>query len=102
MRYSVFLQNSKKEKGYLAWVPALPMCVSEGHTREEALEKVQNRVKEILTDIVEITQVEVDIPQMSHKESDPWLEFRGMFADDPDFEDVLKEIEAYRQELDRG
>jgi len=29
---------------------------------------------------------------------DPWLEIRGMFADDQDFDDFVKEIEAYRKE----
>lgn len=101
MQYTVFLQN-KKDGGYLAWVPALPACRSEGDTREEALENIRNSLKETLTNLVEITQVEVDIPQMSRKESDPWLEFRGMFADDPDFDAFLQEIKAYRQELDHG
>ena len=34
-----------------------------------------------------------------HK-SDPWIEFEGAFADDPDFDDFLKEIEVYRKKLD--
>ena len=35
-------------------------------------------------------------------ESDPWLEIRGMFADDPHFDDFVKEIAAYRKELDEA
>ncbi len=33
---------------------------------------------------------------------DPWLEIRGMFADDPHFDDFVKEIEAYRKEVDEA
>ena len=33
---------------------------------------------------------------------DPWEKYAGMFADDPDFDDVMKEIEAYRKELDEA
>jgi len=33
-------------------------------------------------------------------ETNPWLKYAGMFADDPDFDEVLKEIEAYRKDLD--
>jgi hypothetical protein len=30
------------------------------------------------------------------------LEIRGIFADDPDFDYVMKEIEAYRKELNEA
>ena len=33
-------------------------------------------------------------------ETNPWLKYAGMFADDPDFDEVLKDIEAHRKELD--
>ena len=33
---------------------------------------------------------------------DRWLEIRGIFADDPDFDSVMKEIEAYRKELNEA
>lgn len=33
---------------------------------------------------------------------DPWLEIRGMFADDPHFDDFVKEIETYRKELNEA
>ena len=99
MQYTVFLQNSGGG-GYIAQVPSLPSCVGEGRTREEALENIRKSLKEMLENVVEITQVEVDVPEMRHPKLDTWMEFRGMFADDPDFDDFLLEIEAYRKELD--
>jgi len=35
-------------------------------------------------------------------ETNPWIKYAGMFADDPDFEEVLKDIEAHRKELDEA
>ena len=32
--------------------------------------------------------------------NNPWLQMAGIFADDPDFDDFLAEIEKYRRELD--
>jgi len=98
MHYTVFLRNGQNGR-YIAQVPFWPECASEGRTREEALENVKKTLKEMLKNVVEITQVEVDAPKMRPPKSDPWLEFRGMFADDPDFNDLLMEIETYRKEL---
>ena len=40
--------------------------------------------------------------EQENPEEDPWIKYAGMFTDDPDFEDVMKEIEAYRKELDEA
>jgi len=40
--------------------------------------------------------LELDLPKPEH----PWMKFAGMFKDDPDFEEVLADIAAYRHELD--
>ena len=98
MRYTVFLQNRKGGR-YVAWVPTLPACKGEGDTRAEALEMVQNEIKDQLMD-VEVTQVEVDLPQTTA--SDPWLEAKGMFTDGLDFEGFLAEIRRYRRAIDDG
>jgi len=34
--------------------------------------------------------------------ADPWLEIRGIFANDPDFDYVMKEIDAHRKELNEA
>ena len=98
MQYTVFLRNGKDGR-YIAQVPSWPECASEGQTRKEALENVRKTLKEMLKGVVEITQVKVDVPKTGKTKSDPWLEFRGMFADDPDFDDFMLEIKAYRKEL---
>ena len=40
MRYTVILQK-EKDGGYVATVPSLPGCVSQGDTREEALSNIR-------------------------------------------------------------
>ena len=40
MRYTVILQK-EEDGGYVATVPVLPGCVSQGDTREEALKNIE-------------------------------------------------------------
>lgn len=72
-------------------------CQVQGATKEEAL----NKLRQLLTSRLqnkEIVSLDIEIPQSQH----PWLKFAGMFKDDPDFEDVLADIEAYRREVDEN
>ena len=43
MKLRVVLEPSE-EGGYTALVPSLPGCISEGETREEALENIQEAI----------------------------------------------------------
>ncbi|MBC8230340.1 hypothetical protein H8E77_12400 [bacterium] len=49
-----------------------------------------------------IIEVEVQRASPEPKATNPWLEIRGIFADDPDFDYVMKEIKAYRKELNEA
>lgn len=46
MKYKVALQ--KTEEGYSVSVPGLPGCWSQGATEEEALENIQDAIREYL------------------------------------------------------
>lgn len=46
----------------------------------------------------EIVSLPVKLPEKVQK--NPWLEMAGIFKDDPQFDQMLKAIETYRQELD--
>ncbi len=50
MKYTVVLQR-EHDGGYVVSVPALPGCVSQGDTREEALKNIQEAAKLYLEDI---------------------------------------------------
>lgn len=49
MRFTVVLEQEPDE-GYVASVPALPGCVSQGDTREEALRNIREAIEPYLED----------------------------------------------------
>ena len=51
MRYTVVLER-EEDGGYVASVPALPGCVSQGDTREEALRNVQEAADVYVEDCI--------------------------------------------------
>ena len=97
MRYTVFLKRHDGQ--YTAVVPLLPTCSAQGRTREEVLQNVQMAIEQTLSEM-EITTVEVNVPPHPAT-SNPWLETAGMFKDDPLFDEMLAEVAAYRQALDK-
>lgn len=54
MRYKVVLEKS--EEGYAVWCPALPGCASQGDTEDEALENIQDAIREYLAAIADETR----------------------------------------------
>ena len=54
MRYKVRLQSS--EEGYAIWCPTLPGCWSQGETKEEALENIQDAIRAYLETVEELNQ----------------------------------------------
>jgi predicted RNase H-like HicB family nuclease len=49
MRYTVVLEK-EDDGGYVATVPALPGCVSQGDTREEALTHIREAIELYIED----------------------------------------------------
>ena len=56
MNYKVRLQKS--EEGYSVSCPGLPGCWSQGETEEEALENIQDAIKEYLAAVDELMKDE--------------------------------------------
>ena len=52
MRYTVILER-EDDGGYVASVPALPGCVSQGDSRDEALANIQEAIKLYLDDCID-------------------------------------------------
>jgi predicted RNase H-like HicB family nuclease len=50
MKYTVVLQR-ENDGGYVATVPALPGCVSQGDSREEALKNIEEAMELYLEDV---------------------------------------------------
>lgn len=74
-----------------------PLSLSaEGATREEALAKLRNQVQDRLRNGSELVALDVAAPTAAN----PWVQFAGMFKDDPDFRDVLDIIAENRRKMD--
>ena len=72
-----------------------PFVVSaKGATREEALAKLRTKIQTRLKNGTEIVGLEVG------SQPDPWMEFAGMFKDDPDFQEVMEIIAENRRRMD--
>lgn len=50
MKYTVVLQR-ENDGGYVVSVPALPGCVSQGDTREEALKNIEEAIELYVEDV---------------------------------------------------
>ncbi len=61
MKIKVVLQESE-DGGYTVYVPGLPGCISEGETKEEALENIREAIE------LYLEPGEDDIPPGTHKE----------------------------------
>lgn len=91
MTYSVVVEENGGES-YQATVLGWPNCSGVGATREEALERLRSLVLERLAK-AEIVRLEIDVPE-EHPLS------AGTLKDNPLFDEVLEDIQAYRRELD--
>jgi predicted RNase H-like HicB family nuclease len=92
--YSILIETPKSG-GYRATAVGLPNCRAKGATREIALQNIRVLLTTRLSQS-EIVTLKIDSPQVEH----PWMQFAGMFQDDPQFEEMLDDIQAYRQEIE--
>lgn len=72
-----------------------PFAVSaKGATRAEALAKLRAKIQTRLKNGTELVALEVGQP------AHPWMEFAGMFKDDPWIDDWVKSMAEYRQQVE--
>ena len=94
LNYSVIIEQ-QQEGSYKATVWGLPEIQATGNTREAALTSVH----QLLTARLEKAEV-VSKEIALHVPENPWIKFSGMYKDNPLFNDMVAEVEAYRRELD--
>ena len=94
MTYDVILR--KKQNKYIARVRDWPEVMIEEDSREAALTQIQQQLAAYLSQAPEVIPIELEPPAAA---AHPWLQFAGMWAEDPTWDDFLKEISTYRQEL---
>ncbi|MGF1542706.1 MAG: hypothetical protein ACFCU5_20080 [Pleurocapsa sp.] len=76
-----------------AMVLGLPEYQVESTDRVSALASLQKLLATSL-ESAEIISLEIEQNQPTH----PWMKFAGMFKDDPNFDEMLEDIEEFRQE----
>ena len=97
MTYDVILR--KQQNKYIARVRDWPEVVIEEETREAALMQIKQHLTTYLSQPPEIIQIELEpVVTVEH----PWLQFAGMWADDPTWDDFVTEVAAYRREMDKA
>ena len=74
-----------------ATVLELPDCQVIAITPEEAMSQVQVRLTKRLA-TAQIVSIEIPAPQSQN----PWIEFAGIFKDDPDFAEIAQAIRKER------
>ena len=90
MRYPVIVL-SRSDNEYVAEPLGKPELRVVATTESEALERVERALGEWLS-TAKVVQLNVPI----RASGNPWLDGFGRSADDPDFEEFLKEIEYAR------
>ncbi|MDH3600340.1 MAG: hypothetical protein OEU26_11940 [Candidatus Tectomicrobia bacterium] len=95
MTYDVILR--KKQNKYVARVRDWPEVIIEGDSREAAITEVKALLSAYLSHPSEIIQIDLE-PNAS--EQHPWLQFAGMWSDDPTWDEFEAEVKSYRQETD--
>ena len=70
--------------------------VADGASRDEAVAKVRDQIQARLAAGAELVSVEIG-PQPN-----PWVEFAGMFKDDPLIEDWKKSMAEYRDQVEQN
>jgi hypothetical protein len=83
-----------KGNGYRARGAGPFALTGKGATREEALDKLRAKIQARFKDGVELVGLEVG------PEPNPWVEFAGMFKDDPLIDEWKQAMAEYRNEVE--
>jgi len=94
LTYSVIVER-EKEGSYKATVWGLADCEATGDTKETALKSI-NQLLTARLENAEVVVQEMALP----KTENPWIKCAGMYKDNPLFNDMVSEMEAYRREVD--
>ncbi|MFH7026985.1 MAG: type II toxin-antitoxin system HicB family antitoxin [Heteroscytonema crispum UTEX LB 1556] len=94
LTYDILIEN-EPDGNVSARVIVLPDCKATGATKQEALTLLSQLLQKRL-ETAEIVTLEIELSKAEH----PWMKFAGKYKDDPQFDEMLADIEAYRRELD--
>ncbi len=89
------LISEQSAGGYQATVLGWSDCQGLGLTKEEAIANLNQAISTRL-ETTEIASLQIVNPNAEH----PWMKLAGKYKDDPDFDEMLADIEAFRRERD--
>ena len=89
------LIEKKTEGKYQAVVLGWGECKAEGNSREEVITNISRVVGDRL-EKAELISLAIQPPKPEH----PWMKFAGMFQDDPQFDEMLEDIQQLRRDRD--
>ena len=96
MQLTVLVERIDEQR-YRAETAQPVSLVTEGHTREEAVERLRKLVQQRLA-AGEVLQLE--LPEVV--EPHPWAPFAGIWKDHPEIDALLDSIAQYRHRLDEA
>ena len=92
--YAVLVEQPEEHR-WIAQVLGWAECQAQGTSRETAIAALQQLLRDRLAH-TEVIYLDIPEPTSEH----PFMQYAGMFKDDPQFDEVLTEIATYRRELD--
>ena len=97
MQFVVSVEPSRCQ-GFLARSPLVPNLTAEASTADQAVAELQRQLVTLVSR-GELREIEVP-PPVDNVESppNPWQEVAGIFKSDPLFDEVLKHMQAYREQ----
>jgi hypothetical protein len=96
MEMTVLVEQLGEEK-YRAST-AYPLALEgEGHSRDEAVERLREQAVQRLKGS---EFIHVSIP--GGPDTNPWIEYAGIWKDHPDFDEFLENIAEYRRTVDEA
>ncbi|HEY7426662.1 MAG TPA: hypothetical protein VH682_20670 [Gemmataceae bacterium] len=90
---SLVIVRPESPDHYVAQSLAVPEVQAVAATEAEAIEQVRESLTHLMAS-GKLVRIHVPVPDSRN----PWLQGFGRSADDPDFEDYLKEIQQVRSE----
>jgi predicted RNase H-like HicB family nuclease len=91
---NVLLENDHDGR-VIATVLNIPNCRVTAETREQALTQLYTLLSNRF-ETSEVVSLDIPLLQPTH----PWMQYAGVFKDDPHFDVVQQYIQDYRHELD--
>lgn len=95
-RWNVLVEKTEDGKA-IATVLEFPALSAIADTQQDAIDRAQELLSERLSQ-AKIVSIQLEFSE--NKPKNPVLESLGIFKDDPHFEDVQRNIQEYRDEID--